>query len=175
MIELQPFTRADIPSLVGWNSTPEFLRQWAGDTFTHPLDAAQVEEHLKQTAAAGDLVFKAVERESGQAVGHIELRSIEREHRKARIARVLVGAENRGRGIGTQMMEAVLRIGFEQLGLHRMELGVYDFNTAAIACYEKVGFKKEGLLRDVTRMGEGYWSLWTMSILEDEWRARNPR
>ena len=69
-------------------------------------------------------------------------------------------------------MEAVLRVGFEQLGLHRVSLNVFDFNHSAIACYEKVGFCKDGLLRDTVRVGEKYWSHYVMSILEDEWRAR---
>lgn len=43
------------------------------------------------------------------------------------------------------------------------------FNVSAIACYEKVGFIKEGLLRDSRKNDDEYWNLWEMSILEDEW------
>ncbi len=46
------------------------------------------------------------------------------------------------------MMKAVLHVAFEELKLHRVTLGVYDFNTSAISCYEKIGFIKEGLLRE---------------------------
>jgi RimJ/RimL family protein N-acetyltransferase len=43
--------------------------------------------------------------------------------------------------------------------------------VSAIVCYEKVGFKKEGLLRDSRKNGDEYWSLWEMSILENEFVA----
>jgi RimJ/RimL family protein N-acetyltransferase len=61
-------------------------------------------------------------------------------------------------------------MGFEKFGLHKISLGVFDFNEGAIKCYEGVGFKKEGLLRDSRRVGDSYWNLYEMSILEDEWR-----
>ncbi len=72
------------------------------------------------------------------------------------------------------MMKEILKIAFEDLHLHRVSLGVYDFNAPAIACYEKAGFKKEGLLRDSAKIGDEYWSSWEMSIIENEWlKIRN--
>ncbi len=68
------------------------------------------------------------------------------------------------------MIQAVLRIGFEELRLHRIELGVYTTNTSAIRCYERCGFVKEGISRDVLKYDNEWWSLMEMSILEDEWR-----
>lgn len=67
------------------------------------------------------------------------------------------------------MMKAILKVAFEELNLHRVSLGVFDFNVSAIACYEKAGFTKEGLLRDSRKNGDEYWNLWEMSILENEW------
>jgi RimJ/RimL family protein N-acetyltransferase len=67
------------------------------------------------------------------------------------------------------MIEEILKIAFGKLNLHRVSLGVFDFNQSAIACYEKSGFIKEGLLRDSRKIENEYWSLWEMSILENEW------
>jgi RimJ/RimL family protein N-acetyltransferase len=72
------------------------------------------------------------------------------------------------------MLNLSLRVGFDEVGLHRIELLVFDFNLAAIACYEHAGLVKEGRLRDVRRMGDSYWSVYQMSMLEDEWRALHP-
>src|ERR1700674_5854654 len=76
-----------------------------------------------------------------------------------------------GYGLGKEMIRRVLRIGFEDHGLHRIELAVYSQNEAAIRCYEHVGFKKEGFLRDVTQVGSDYWSEYRMSMLDSEWLA----
>ncbi len=70
------------------------------------------------------------------------------------------------------MMEEVLIVAFEQLDLHSVSLGVFDFNTSAIVCYERVGFVKERLLRDARKIGDEYWNLWEMSILKHEWFNR---
>jgi RimJ/RimL family protein N-acetyltransferase len=174
MIKLQPFAKSDIPTLISWIDSPEFLLQWGGPGLSYPLDEAQLAGLIRSPAVKKPqlMAFKAVDGENQETVGHIELVAIDRGNESARIARVLVGLPHlRGRGIGTQMVQAILRIGFEQLGLHRIELGVFDFNKGAIACYKKAGFKMEGLLRDNRKMGNGYWSSCAMSILEHEWHA----
>ena len=107
-----------------------------------------------------------------QSVGHISLGGISQKNNAARISRVLVGhTAQRGKGYCAPMIKAVLKIAFEDLNLHRVSLGVYDFNEAAIRCYQKAGLKTEGVMRDVLKWKDEYWSLMEMSILEEEWRA----
>lgn len=174
-IALVPFVREDFPRLIGWIPDEAFLVQWAGTSqFRFPLDESQLEEYLQtaQGEAPTRRIFKAVERNTGQAVGHIELTAIDVKNRSARVARVLVGqAKLRRQGIGTQMVRAVLRIGFDELGLHRIELLVFAFNRPAIACYEKVGFVREGQLRHARWHGGQFWDLLLYSLLESEWKA----
>lgn len=55
--------------------------------------------------------------------------------------------EFRGRGLGLRLIDAALQQAWEW-GLSRVELSVHADNTAAITLYEKVGFKREGLIRD---------------------------
>ncbi len=54
--------------------------------------------------------------------------------------------EYRGRGIGSQLLSAVLKH-CKQFGLEKVELQVYVSNTPAIALYKKFGFEQEGLIR----------------------------
>jgi RimJ/RimL family protein N-acetyltransferase len=68
------------------------------------------------------------------------------------------------------MVNAVLKIGFEYLNLHRICLGVYDFNKAAISCYKKAGLVIEGTTRDCLLFKGEWWSLVEMSMLEEEWK-----
>lgn len=173
-VELRPFTAADIDQLIAWVPSADFLLQFAGPRFHYPLTREQLEGFLERSVGEEPLhmPFAAIDGDTGQTIGHIQLVGIDRPNRSLTIGRVLVGpAELRGRGAGRQMMRAALRIAFEELGMHRVDLGVFDFNAPAIACYERVGFRREGMLRDSRRAGEGYWSLILMSILEDEWRV----
>lgn len=174
MIQLAYFTRDDFKQLMNWIPSEDFMVQWSGTEFSFPLHIHQLENYIKEANCPGAETFcyKALDYETQQAVGHISLK-LDRRNESARIGKVLVGEDQmRGQNIGRQMIEAALEIAFGQLKLHRVSLGVFDFNHSAIACYEKAGFKKEGMLRDVRKVGRNYWSLWEMSILEEEWKQK---
>lgn len=174
MIELRNFEQADFQQLINWVDSPEFLLQWAGPSFRFPLNEQQLKKYLLEANQEHSkaLAFSVILEATGELIGHISLGSIERENKSARVGRVLIGDKNvRGKGIGQQMMTEILKIAFNDLKLHRVSLGVFDFNHSAIACYEKIGFKKEGLLRESRKIGDQYWSLWEMSILDYEWEA----
>ncbi|OTW89792.1 N-acetyltransferase [Bacillus thuringiensis] len=168
VIKLKTFKKSDFKQLINWINSEEFLIQWSGNAFTFPLDEQQLEKYLE---SANTLAFKVVDEETSDVIGHISLGQIDNINNSARIGKVLVGnTKMRGRSIGKNMMKAVLHIAFDELKLHRVTLGVYDFNISAISCYEKIGFVKEGLLRESKRVGETYWNLWEMSMLEYEWK-----
>ncbi|GAE29430.1 GNAT family N-acetyltransferase [Halalkalibacter hemicellulosilyticus] len=176
MVELIFFERANVKQLINWIETPEFLLQWGGPAFRFPLDEQQLESYLENANKDYSTIFvySVIEKETRKVIGHISLGKIDRLNRSARIGKVLVGEKSkRGQGIGQQMMTEILKVAFEELRLHRVSLGVFDFNVAAIACYEKLGFVKEGLLRESRKMGDQYWSSWEMSILEHEWFERD--
>ena len=168
VIKLETFKKSDYKQLISWINSEEFLIQWSGNAFTFPLDEQQLEKYIE---SANTFAFKVVDEETSDVIGHISLGQIDNINKSARIGKVLVGnTKMRGRSIGKHMMKAVLHIAFDKLKLHRVTLGVYDFNTSAISCYEKIGFVKEGLLRESKKVGETYWNLWEMSMLEYEWK-----
>lgn len=173
-IELKPFERDDFSRLIDWVKTPEFLLQWSGPVFHFPLDESQLDTYLKESLEVPPTrkIYKVLNTSDRTVIGHIELNGIDLRNKLATVCRVLVGESSlRKKGIGLQMLRKVLEIGFDRLGLHRIDLVVFDFNHAAIKCYEKAGFRKEGHLREARKIGDDYWSLYQMSILEDEWRS----
>ena len=169
-IHLRPFGRADFDQLIASAESAEFTYQWAGPLFTYPLDRPQLERYLLTAIGSPPTtrLFTALD-EHELPVGHIELTRIDHHNRTASVARVLVFAGQRGQGIGRAMLTQVLRVGFEELGLHRIELFVFDFNQAAVRAYERAGMVIEGRLRDVRKVGDSYWSVYQMSMLEAEW------
>jgi RimJ/RimL family protein N-acetyltransferase len=176
MIRLEPFTPADFNQLIEWINDERLMKEWSGSMFSFPLTEESLAWYLE---GANDLkkpevfVYKAVDNKTEEVVGHVSLGSISQRDKAGRITRVLVGSKAaRGKGVCCRMIKAILKIGFEDLGLHRISLGVYDFNESAIRCYLKAGFQQEGVMRDVVKHGDEYWSLVEMGILEDEWRAQ---
>lgn len=176
MIELQYFERSNIKQLINWIPSAELALQWGGPAFQYPLTEEQLEKYLEQANKedSDTYIYKVIDQGLQKVIGHISLGRVDRVNKSARVGKVLVGSpEVRGKGIGSEMIKAVLIIAFEELGLHKVTLGVFDFNTSAICCYENVGFVREGFLRDARKNGDEYWNLIEMRILENEWREMN--
>lgn len=73
-------------------------------------------------------------------------------------------------GYGTDIMRTLCGFGFAVLNLHRIDLTVYDWNTRAIRCYEKVGFQHEGVIRDGIFKAGRWNNLVHMGLLREELR-----
>ena len=159
---------------MGWISNEEILMNWSGALFSFPLTQSSLEwyiEDVNNITNSDVFIYKAVEIATGETVGHISLGGLSKKNRAGRISRVLVAPDHQGKGYCRQMVTAVLKVGFEELKLHRICLGVYDFNTAAISCYKKAGMIVEGTNRDCLLFKKQWWSLVEMSMLEEEWMA----
>lgn len=168
-VRLEPFTESDVERLLGWiEPTEAFLIQWAGRSFAFPVTRDQLVSVVRQTRPPSRLL--RVLEEGEDVIGHAELH-VDSRHAYARISRLLVAPHARGRGLGQALTRALVDLALVELGLHRVELGVIEFNTAALRAYEAVGFRKEGTLRESRRIGSRHWSVIEMAILRREWRA----
>jgi RimJ/RimL family protein N-acetyltransferase len=79
------------------------------------------------------------------------------------------------RGFGTDAILTVLRYGFEELNLNRVDLTCDERNGRGIACYRKCGFAEEGRMRQ-HRFSKGrYWDTLVMAVLADEFFATEGR
>ena len=172
MLELIPFTEEDIDRLLGWITSEEEYFLWTAAAVSFPLTREPFQKLMRESAERGDrLFFKAADRDSGNVIGHLELGAIDRQNRSTRIGRVLLAPEARGRGLGAELMRAGLAKAFDEMGMHRVELWVFEANRGAVACYERVGFRHEGVIREAFKAGEEYWSFLVMGMLESEWAA----
>ena len=169
-VELRKFKEENITQLIKWIHSKEELMQWAGPAYKFPFTGEQMLAELNQAEKeCNKLIFSVLEKEGNIIIGHCQV-LIDKKNNSARFGKILIGNKTfRGKGLGQQIIKELLKIGFVDLKLHRIDLGVFDFNSNAIMSYEKSGFKKEGLLRDYRKVGDKYWSLLNMSILEKEY------
>lgn len=76
-------------------------------------------------------------------------------------------------GYGSEAAELMIAYGFEQLGFHRIEARVFEYNVASQNLLEGLGFVQDGAHRDAAFVdGEYQDTLW-YGLLEDEWRGQN--
>ncbi|KOV59391.1 GNAT family N-acetyltransferase [Streptomyces sp. MMG1121] len=169
---LRPFTADDAEPMGEIINDPEVIRFTFDPTTVITLD--RLRSHYGARAAGPDRLDLAVtDPATGELFGEVVLYEVDRQARGCTF-RTLIGPRGRGRGIGTEATRLIVGYGFEQLGLHRIELEVYGHNARARRVYEKVGFVVEGVRREVA-LRDGAWAdEVVMSILDREWAALGP-
>lgn len=83
---------------------------------------------------------------AGECIGSARLRVDAGSHR-ATFSLGIFAPQRRGVGLGQEVTRLVVRWGFPELGLHRLELEVLSTNERAVRCYRACGFVREGTRR----------------------------
>ena len=122
----------------------------------------------------GLLELAITDKDSGDFIGLVHLEDIKKPHSRAEFGISIQNPDNLSKGYGTDATRVMLWIAFNILGLHSIYLDTIADNTRAIHTYEKVGFKRVGLLRETEFLDGAYKGLLVMDILRDEFVAANP-
>jgi RimJ/RimL family protein N-acetyltransferase len=128
-------------------SDPAVMRYWSRGPFkdigeAHELLAAinrgwREEEFFQWGVAAA---------RTEEVIGTVTLFRIDRGHRRAEIG-FAIGSAWWGQGFGAAAVTRLLEFAFVELGLHRLEADVDPRNVASLRLLERLGFRREGLLR----------------------------
>jgi RimJ/RimL family protein N-acetyltransferase len=139
---------ADVEDVFALFSDPEALRYWS-----HPplADHAAARRYLVgiDEGFAGRTLFQwaVAGREDDRVIGTVTLFQWDRPNRRAE-AGFMLGRAHWGRGYAQEAVGAVLRFGFDAMGLHRVEADVDPANAASLRLLERLGFRREGHLRE---------------------------
>jgi ribosomal-protein-alanine N-acetyltransferase len=91
------------------------------------------------------------------------------EHARAELGYVL-SREHWGRGLMPEAVRAVIRFGFDRMGLNRVEARCIAGNAASARVMEKAGMNCEGTLREREFIKGAYRDMKLYSILRREYR-----
>ncbi len=81
------------------------------------------------------------------AVGFVQLNQIDWISKNCTFGIAIPGKDFQGKGFGKEGMKLLFDYAFDQLNLNKISLEVTAFNANSIHLYEKIGFEKEGVLR----------------------------
>jgi [ribosomal protein S5]-alanine N-acetyltransferase len=111
-----------------------------------------------------------IDKRSGQLVGDAGLfvRSIG--SRQGEIGWGVISS-HAGQGLGTEIGQALLRLAFDTLSLHRVFAQCRIENQASRRIMAKLGMREEGVLRESVFARGEWWSSAQSSILSSEWGA----
>ena len=117
-----------------------------------------------------DVAFLWIIEKDGHCIRSTGFHHISEEDRSATYYIGIFDPNYHSKGIGSETTRLLLRYGFDVMQWHRIDLKVLDYNTRAIRCYEKCGFRKDGVLRESAHIEGRYVSDIIMSILDYEYR-----
>lgn len=168
-ITLRPMCVDDAAVVIASFADQEVMRL-TGTQKTPSLE--EVETFYSNAAVAEDRVDYAIISNANpkQVLGEVVFNEIDWANRCAGFRIALFAETYFGRGFGTKATARMLRFGFEELDLHRIELEVYEFNPRAIHVYEACGFTREGVRRDVLCRDGKYYDSIVMSLLTPEYK-----
>jgi RimJ/RimL family protein N-acetyltransferase len=161
----------DQAAVVRWYRDPEVARLTRYQV--RPMSQAEIERFFQARMLARDaLAYSIVELPSWRLIGFTTFSALDGDNGSV-LFHITIGERDAwGRGLGTEATWLMLGHAFERLGLHRVGLTVFSYNTRAIRAYEKAGFSIEGRLRDAIQRDGRYFDEVQMGILADEWLAR---
>ncbi|AEV89062.1 acetyltransferase [Actinoplanes sp. SE50] len=173
---LRPLTEADTEALLSYRSRPDVCRYLPFEPMTPEVIADRLATYWAATVLTDEgqsLTLGIEHAETGRLVGDVILFWHSRRHRGGEVGYVL-SPDAVGQGYATEAAQAMLRLGFEELGLHRIIGRIDERNEPSARVLRRLGMRQEARLVH-NELFKGEWSTEVdFAILSDEWFAKYP-
>jgi ribosomal-protein-alanine N-acetyltransferase len=167
---LREIVLADAEDLFRIFSDEETMRYWSCRPFTSVSQARMLIKRLAETAETGAGIHWAItERGNERLIGKCGYNEWRKAHRRGDIS-YIIAREQRGKGIVSEALRAMLDYGFDRMNLHSVEAGVTPGNDASTRMLQKIGFRLEGHLRENFLTDRGFVDSLIYSLLRSDWR-----
>mgnify|MGYP006294930127 CR=1 FL=1 len=172
-IELKPFLHTDIKDVMNWVLTPGFSVQLQQGEYDGKLSRNFFEKRIVagNLGSTSDLLFKVLDQQSQQLIGHCGLKNIDEVNRSAELSHVVVGPLRlRGMGLDSKIIFSLMRIAFQVLQMNRLYAKILTFDRNSITLYKSLGFQVEGNFPESFKHQDKYWDLVQLAILKSHWK-----
>jgi RimJ/RimL family protein N-acetyltransferase len=164
----------NLRTFMRWYSDPEVARLTRYQQT--PLSADDVQRFFYSRIMGSDFLAMAIHiRDGERLIGTCAFSQLDGDNGST-LYHITIGEPDAwGKGYGTEATQLMLGHAFTRLALHRVALTVFEFNSRAIRSYEKSGFTIEGRARQAIFRDGRFWDEIHMSVLLEEWEARQGR
>jgi aminoglycoside 6'-N-acetyltransferase len=142
IVTLRPVTGDDLPALLAILEEPEVARWWRRDEW----------ERVDEDDAVTFVIVA-----DGSVAGCIQYSEETDPDYFSAAVDIFVGAAAQGRGVGPDAMRALIAWLIDARGHHRLTVDPAADNARAVHVYEKLGFRRVGVLRRYERVEDGVW------------------
>jgi len=168
LIALRPVTEADATALAATDA--ETLRLTGSN---RTISSDELRAWYRTRVDHNDrLDLSIVEAATGRWIGEVVLNDLNPINRSCGFRILIASESDYDRHFGREATELVLAHAFDTVGLHRVELEVYQFNPRAKHVYEKIGFVYEGTKRHALYWDGDWVDADVMAMLDSDWSTR---
>ena len=172
-LTLRPFHRSDAQNLFDMYSDPKVMRFWSSQPWESIDRAHETIERDIKAFKNGEHLCLALERSpNSQLIGQCTLFKFSESCRRAEIGYCLA-PKVWGNGYMNEALRALIRYGFEHLNLNRIEADIDPLNEASVKTVERLGFVREGLLRERWIVGGEISDSVIYGLLRKDWQPLN--
>jgi ribosomal-protein-alanine N-acetyltransferase len=169
-LRLRPFDDADANDLFALHSSAYVLRYWDAPPWSERVRAERFITACRQMAQGGTGARLAVDRVSdGAFIGWCSLNRWNPDYRSASLGYCFDDAAW-GHGYATEAARVLLRRAFDTLDLNRVQAETDTRNVASARVLEKLGFVREGTLREDCVVNGEVSDSWVYGLIRREWR-----
>lgn len=168
-LRLRPFDHADADDLFALQGDAYVLRYWDEPPWSEPARAERFLASCRQMAREGTGARLAVDRLSDQRfIGWCSLSRWDPDNRSASLGYCYAAAAW-GHGYATEAAGELLRWAFDVLDLNRVQAETDTRNIASARVLEKLGFMREGTLREDCVVNGEVSDSWIYGLIRREW------
>lgn len=150
-VRLRLWRMDDVDALFALYSDPRFMRYWSFEAFN---DRAQAESYLARNLRdlkTSEFYPWALTLDDDVPIGNCTLFRVDRQHRRCELGYGLAPSLQ-GQGLALEATKLAIDYAFNELDLHRIEADIDPRNAGSCRLVERLGFQREGLLRERWRV-----------------------
>lgn len=170
-VYLRPVEFSDASSIQKWHNDPE-LRKFArcGEL---PMTLEKEEEDIKAAShAPNEAYLMIVKKRDNKPIGFIRINDLTSSARDVWLRMIIGDKSSWGKNFAGEALRSVLEWLFYELNIHRVTLGTYATNKRALKFFEKMGFKREGILREAHFEDGTYHDIISFGLLKKEFSKK---
>jgi len=184
-IEVFPFIKGDTIDLVAenskwvdlfckWNNDPE-VRRYSRNMWPRTIEEIKKRSEPPPRGQVREFIdFTIYHKRDKRPIGSIGFGHIDWVSRNANIFAMIGESEYWGKGIVGEASKLVIKYAFTELNFHKIYAGVFSPNTRSLRAAEKLGFKKETILKEEIYVDGKYHDSHRFALFKRDWLKSNP-
>lgn len=149
----------------------EYLRLLDAAT-AYPRGVRELGTWLSEQRGPTSFPFAIRDLGDDRLIGYAAIDGVLWNQRNAWVTLAIGAPADRGRGYGQEALELLLGFAFGELNLRCLNITVFAYNAAAIRLYERMGFRREGSMREFLERDGEIFDMHFYGLLRSEWQAK---